>query len=60
MNNPRVLLEGTPEDVRKNVIHLLENDVKLISPECAIPCRVPNENLLEIIETIRDYEGIEA
>ena len=60
VNNPRVLLEGTPEDVRKNVLHLLENGVKLISPECAIPCRVPNENLLEIIKTIREYEGIEA
>lgn len=60
VNNPRVLLEGKPEDVRKNVIHLLENGVKLISPECAIPCRVPNENLLEILKTIREFEGIEA
>ena len=60
INNPRVLLEGTKEDVRQNVIHLLENGVQLMSPECAIPCRVKNENLLEILKTIREFEGIEA
>lgn len=60
VNNPRVLLEGTPEKVRANITQLLDNGVKLISPECAIPCRVPNENLMEIIKTIRDYQGIEA
>ena len=58
VNNPRVLLEGTPEDVRQNVIHLLDNGIKLISPECAIPCRVPNANLLAIRRTIREYENI--
>ncbi|MGI6029221.1 MAG: MtaA/CmuA family methyltransferase [Candidatus Heteroscillospira sp.] len=60
INNPRVLLEGTTGDVRKNVTHLLENGVKLMSPECAIPCRVKNENLQEILRTVRDFEGIEV
>jgi [methyl-Co(III) methanol-specific corrinoid protein]:coenzyme M methyltransferase len=55
-----VLLEGTTGDVRNNVIHLLENGVKLMSPECAIPCRVKNENLQEILRTVRDFEGIEV
>ena len=58
VNNPRVLLEGTPEDVRQNVIHLLDNGIRLISPECAIPCRVSNANLLAIRRTIREYENI--
>ena len=60
INNPRVLLEGTTEDVRRNVIDLLEHGIPLMSPECAIPCRVRNENLMEIVRTVRDYEGIGA
>ncbi|MGE4353435.1 MAG: uroporphyrinogen decarboxylase family protein [Oscillospiraceae bacterium] len=60
INNPRVLLEGTTEDVRRNVTDLLQHGIKLMAPECAIPCRVKNENLMEIIKTVRDFEGIEA
>lgn len=60
INNARVLLEGTKQDVRANVRALLESGVKLMSPECAIPCRVKNENLMEIVKAVREYEGIES
>ena len=53
VNNPRVLLQGSTEDVEHQVTEIIKNGVKLISPECAIPCRVSNENLKTIVSTSR-------
>lgn len=55
INNPEVLLNGTVSDVEKQVIEIIENGIRLISPECAIPLKVKNENLLAIKETIVKY-----
>jgi len=55
VNNPQTLLNGTTEDVKREVNNILDAGIKLISPECAIPCRVPNRNLLEIVKTARSY-----
>jgi MtaA/CmuA family methyltransferase len=55
VNNPQTLLNGTAEDVKREVNSILDAGIKLISPECAIPCRVPNRNLLEIVKTARSY-----
>jgi len=52
VNNPKVLLNGTPDDVKKQVTEIVNAGVQLISPECAIPCRVKNENLKMILETV--------
>ena len=55
INNPDVLLGGTPEDVRKDVIDALKVGITIISPECAIPIRTPNANLKTIVDTVREY-----
>jgi [methyl-Co(III) methanol-specific corrinoid protein]:coenzyme M methyltransferase len=52
LNNPEVLLKGTTEDVKNNVLQLLDKGIKLVSPECAIPVKVPNENLKAIGEAM--------
>jgi MtaA/CmuA family methyltransferase len=59
VNNPNVLLKGTPEDVRKQVREHLEAGIRLISPECAIPVITPNSNLRAIVEAVKEYACIE-
>jgi len=50
VNNPQVLLQGTPEDVYKQARYAIEAGVHLIGPECAIPLSTPLENLKAIVE----------
>ncbi len=45
INNPAVLLEGTPETVRQAVRSVVKAGIKLVSPECAIPLITPLANL---------------
>lgn len=56
MNNPEILLQGKPEDVRRETKRILKAGIPLISPECAIPCKVPNANLRMMVETVREVE----
>lgn len=56
VNNPEVLLNGTCEDVKKNIRHLLDAGIRLISPECAVPLKVSNGNLKAIGEAVTGYE----
>jgi [methyl-Co(III) methanol-specific corrinoid protein]:coenzyme M methyltransferase len=37
INAPRTLLEGTPEDVEREVSYALDAGVDIIAPECAVP-----------------------
>jgi len=52
VTNVDVLLNGTREDVKKQTSDLLKAGVPIISPECAIPLRVKNDNLRAIVETV--------
>lgn len=52
VNNPEVLLNGDVSQVKEQVKTIIEKGIKLISPECAIPLGVKNENLKAISETI--------
>lgn len=58
INNPRALLQGTPEDVYKQARYAIKAGVHLIGPECAIPLSTPLENLRAIVEAVR--QGYEA
>jgi [methyl-Co(III) methanol-specific corrinoid protein]:coenzyme M methyltransferase len=49
INNPEVLFQGTPEDVRRQVRYAIEAGVNMIGPECAIPLSTPFENLKAIV-----------
>lgn len=55
INNPDVLYEGTPEDVRRAVFAAADAKVAVIGPECAIPARTPNANLKAIVDSVREY-----
>jgi [methyl-Co(III) methanol-specific corrinoid protein]:coenzyme M methyltransferase len=54
VNNPRALLQGTPEDVYKQARYAIEAGVNIIGPECAIPLSTPLENLKAIVEAARE------
>jgi len=55
LNNPLTLSQGTPVSVRKEVEYNLRKGISLISPECALPCNVPEANLLELTRTAHQY-----
>ena len=55
VNNPNVLLNGTVDDVKKQVRQHLEAGIRLISPECAIPVKTSNRNLSAIVEAVTEY-----
>jgi [methyl-Co(III) methanol-specific corrinoid protein]:coenzyme M methyltransferase len=54
INNPQVLLQGTPEDVYKQTRYAIEAGVHIIAPECAIPLTTPLENLRAIVDAARE------
>lgn len=45
INNPTVLLQGSPEDVRCACRQAIEGGVQILAPECAVPLITPIENL---------------
>ncbi|MDA8219657.1 MAG: MtaA/CmuA family methyltransferase [Dehalococcoidales bacterium] len=55
VNNPQTLLQGTPEDVRREVFYALDAGVEIAAPECAVPLPTPNRNLRALVEAARDY-----
>jgi [methyl-Co(III) methanol-specific corrinoid protein]:coenzyme M methyltransferase len=54
VNNPEVLLMGTPEDVYRQARYAIEAGVRIIGPECAIPLPTPLENLKAIVSAVHD------
>lgn len=54
INNPRVLLEGSPEDVRAAVRATVKAGIKLISPECAVPLTTPIANLKALTAAVKE------
>jgi [methyl-Co(III) methanol-specific corrinoid protein]:coenzyme M methyltransferase len=54
VNNPLALLQGTPEEVRRQARYAIEAGVHIIGPECAIPLSTPLENLRAIVEAARE------
>lgn len=54
VNNPVTLLFGSREAVRSEVDGILDKGVRILSPECALPLDVKNENLVEIVNTAKD------
>ena len=55
VNNPKILLNGAVSDVEKQTKEILDAGIRLVSPECAVPCRVSNANLVAITETVKTY-----
>jgi [methyl-Co(III) methanol-specific corrinoid protein]:coenzyme M methyltransferase len=56
VNNPEVLLHGSPAQVVEQTRYALDAGVDVIGPECAIPLRTPLENL-KAIARVAQGEG---
>jgi [methyl-Co(III) methanol-specific corrinoid protein]:coenzyme M methyltransferase len=54
INNPAVLLNGSPQDVLAACRAALEGGVDILAPECAVPLDTPMENLRAIVQAARD------
>ena len=54
INNPQVLLQGTPEDVYNQARYAIEAGVNIIAPECAIPLSTPLVNLRAIVDAAHE------
>ena len=57
ISNVNVLYKGSREDVKNHVTEVVGAGIPLISPECAVPCRVKNENLRAIVETVEELSA---
>jgi [methyl-Co(III) methanol-specific corrinoid protein]:coenzyme M methyltransferase len=56
INNPEVLLFGTPDDVKKQAHFAVKAGVEILAPECAIPLTTPNRNLKAIVEAAKEIQ----
>ncbi len=54
INNPQLLMQKTPEDVRTEVQRVIDAGVDIIAPECAVPLQTPVENLKTIVAVCED------
>lgn len=48
VNNPEILLNGTPDQVAEQVRYAMKAGVQVVGPECAIPLRTSLQNLKTI------------
>jgi [methyl-Co(III) methanol-specific corrinoid protein]:coenzyme M methyltransferase len=55
VNNMRTLLEGGPEDVRREVFYALDAGIDIIGPECAVPVEAKLENIVAVRRAVDEY-----
>ncbi len=54
INNPQILMQQTPTEVRIEVQRAIDAGVDIIAPECAVPLQTPVKNLETIIAVCED------
>lgn len=54
LNNPQLLLQGTPEEVREAAREARRAGVDIVAPECAVPLTAPTGNLRAIAEGLAE------
>jgi [methyl-Co(III) methanol-specific corrinoid protein]:coenzyme M methyltransferase len=54
INNPEVLMQQGPAEVRAEVQRAIDAGVDIIAPECAVPLQTPVQNLKTIVEVCRE------
>lgn len=57
INNPVTLLNGSRTDIFGEVFSSIQRGMDMIGPECSIPLRVTNTNLLAIYDAVVRYSG---
>ncbi len=50
INNPHLLLTGTPGEVAQASREVIHSGVQILAPECAVPLTTPLENLKTLVE----------
>ena len=53
INNPDILLKGTPKMVAEKTQYAIDAGVQIVGPECAVPLATPDENLIAIVKAAR-------
>jgi MtaA/CmuA family methyltransferase len=53
INNPTLLLNGSPAQVAEACQRVIDIGVHILSPECAVPLATPLQNLKTLVETAR-------
>jgi MtaA/CmuA family methyltransferase len=54
INNPEILLRGTPMDVAAACRRAVDGGVQILSPECAVPLSTPLPNLRMLVEVAEE------
>ena len=49
----KTLFQGSPEDIKKEVLKAFEDGISLISPGCAVPPATPTVNIIAMVEAAR-------
>lgn len=57
VNNPELLLRGTPGQVRAAARRVLAAGIEILAPECAVPLTTPTANLRALVEAATEVEG---
>ncbi len=55
VNAPQTLLDGTREDVEREVFYALDAGVDIIAPECAVPVDSKLENVIAVKDAVDAY-----
>ena len=55
INNPKTILDGTPEDVEREVFYALDAGVEILAPECAAPMNGKLANVTAVREARDKY-----
>jgi MtaA/CmuA family methyltransferase len=55
INCPQTILQGTKEDVKREVFYALDAGVEIIGPECAVPVNGKLSNIIAIREAVEEY-----
>ena len=50
------LLQGTPDDVRKQAKVVCDAGFNVLNPGCGLASKVPKENLQALVETVKNYK----
>jgi len=60
INNPTLLLNGSPAQVAEACKIVIDSGVQILSPECAVPLATPLQNLKTLVETARRQSPLAA
>lgn len=55
INNIQTILQGSIEDVKKDVFYALDAGIEIIAPECAVPVNGKLSNIIAIREAVEEY-----